>query len=341
MRIVGVDLGYGYVKAAAGGDARIMFPSVVGAVRDLSLAAGIGANNIGYRVAVNADEKFVGELAIRESLDPVRPFGQEKIDHPATKILLATALSLVGGGTVHLVTGLPIRHYAAQKDAMRDALRGFQAEVRVYEKDIQAHVKIEELTVFPQSAGALFGAMLAAANGLLDEPDLLHPSGLIACVDVGYRTTDVCVLDAGADFALIHRMSDTFDVGMGQAAEAVREQLSTESGRGVPLRAVEAALDDVDGGLFWWRDKEYDLSEYAQPALQELAATLAAALERLWGDDADRVRKTLIAGGGGLRLAPWLSNLLPGAVALDDPQMANAVGFYHVAMDRARRLQRA
>jgi len=348
---VGVDLGYGFVKAVSESGERALFPSVVGSGGPRALAGLFGekrASEDRYHVVVRAfgaasggspaaEERFVGDLALRESPDASRAFDSDRADHPSTLALLAVALGLLAGdrGPAHLGTGLPLQYYSGQKERFRRALEGLSAEVEFLSPPLgKRRVSVGRVTLFPQAAGAFF-AQLLDESGRVRDPDLARGGGLVGVVDVGYKTADFLAVDVGDGLAVRDRLSGTLDWGTSAVTRAVQRQIEAASGRVVDAVAVDAALHGP-GVLYVW-GAEYRVSEMAREARREAARAIADHLELRWGDALGLMRRVYFAGGGAADLWEHLRRIHPAAQLVPDGQFANARGFLAVAAWAARR----
>lgn len=131
MENVAVDLGYGFVKAVSSSGKRVVFPAIVGkgAEHNINNVFGNVLNDErNMHVVYNREHYFLGELAYK-SKGPSRIFQQERYNHEYTKILLNAAIQLVtnnNGGSVNVVTGLPLDYYQAQAKAFQQSILGIQ-----------------------------------------------------------------------------------------------------------------------------------------------------------------------------------------------------------------------
>ena len=116
---IGLDLGYGYVKGVNEAGKTVLFPSLVGNAyqRNLIGLFGQNLNNLIENMHVvlrngkeEQEEYFIGDLARREGRNVSYAFDENKINHPNTKAVLASASALLfpsNDEPVHIVSGLP------------------------------------------------------------------------------------------------------------------------------------------------------------------------------------------------------------------------------------------
>ncbi|MGQ9498757.1 MAG: ParM/StbA family protein [Desulfotomaculales bacterium] len=318
--LIAVDVGYSHVKAISEEGRRALLPSVVAPYRELVLAD-LSRDGVGHVVEIKrpsgeVTKYFVGELAVREGQVPIFTLARDKYLLPEQDALLLAAARLLGTGqgTV-LVAGLPVTDYRERKETLRRHLEALAAWVSV---DGEKHVWVtfSRIVVYPQGAGAL-----------LTVPDLPE-DGLVAVVDVGYKTTDyVTAQIVNGAVQPVSRLCGTVDCGVHQVLEAVAQEFQTRTGAPLdPVRAGEVAAR----GKVFFRGKEIDLAPAVAAARRDVARAIAGRVLAALGDRADFVRRIYLAGGGAQAL-PDLPAMFPVAEILPDPQWANAVGFLKAA----------
>ncbi len=126
---MGIDIGFGFVKATDG-QQKYLFPSVVGEAREIRYKTGLNTNSIldNLIVEVDNDKYFVGDLAIRQSDLIQSTISDKRINSIENKVLFLTAFALLDGvGTgvskFNLVTGLPVDEYIEYKDTLMKQLQ--------------------------------------------------------------------------------------------------------------------------------------------------------------------------------------------------------------------------
>jgi plasmid segregation protein ParM len=314
--MVAVDVGYGLVKAVRD-DRRVAWASTAQPGRASAYAA-LGPAD-GHSVVVRRPG---GEPEAWRLGDPRGPRAWADVaaareGYPVHVLAACAALGVAGD--VSLAVGLPLALWAQpeQRRALRDSLAGLRAEVSIDGGPV-APMAVADVRVLPQAAGAFAAALRA-------DPELAsRPCGLI---DVGYRTTDYLVMRrAAAGLAPDDAACGSADLGIGQVYERVRAALEAEAGALVPEGAVEEALEHY-GGRMWLRGREVDVAAMVRREAAALAAEVAAAVRRAWGDRLALLGAVLLAGGGGEALAPHLADLHPLLRLVPDPVWANARGF--------------
>lgn len=241
-----VDVGYGYVKAAAPHEATARFaavfaPEPADATWDQTFGAG-GLDRMWWQPEGATPQLFwIGEAARRRP-GAQRPWAQAATERVGYTLLVDAALAAVMppgtlNGTVDLVVGLPLGLFGSQKAAPQQALLGHTATVRRGREGPLA-LRIAQVTVLPQAAGAYYAAALAPDA----DPALTRePAGVI---DVGYRTTDYFVMEPDGQGGVrpVRTLSGLLDLGLITVTEAVRQRLEDRTAQLLDPLRVEAAL---------------------------------------------------------------------------------------------------
>lgn len=318
MQAIGVDLGFGAVKAVWHGG-KAVFPSVwseapEGDATTWGLGQGAAALEVdGRRVIVGpAADRLPGAH---------RPFGDGRLADPEALPLLAAALWASGvQGDVALGSGTPLARFAAERDAARRALEGRTLHLAC--DDHATTVRIARLVLRPQGVGA--------ALWLLTR-DLLPTDGLAVIVDVGTRTTEIVTLDL-ADASPVLPLCWSTAVGVTQAAESLAAEAEAATHWPPP---VDQCIARLRGQSPTWHGQA--LPEPG-PHLDRLAGTLRADILRRIGDAAGRVSAVALVGGGCVLLGDRLRGALPGAAIPLSPEeavFANAEGYRAAALAQA------
>lgn len=327
MKILGVDIGFGYTKATDGRRFQI-FKSVIGEANQVQFAEALvpSAAESPRHFVVNGEEVFVGELAETQSrgrsftLDPQ----QFLSGYAKTLALAALAPYAEHGDPIRLVTGLPISFFRRQRDALTSLLQNRHNVTIVHpvHGPEEKTVYIERVRVVPQPFGSLFSLMLDD-DGKPANPRLLNEK--IGVIDIGFRTTDFTIAERTR---YSERGSASSDSGMATAYTTVANVLHENSGVNIELYRLYEA---VTRGTIKIRGERYDLTKLVQHAYQQLATRIASEANRLWTDDWD-LDAILVTGGGGATLAPYLQPLLKGEVlpvpAEFDPRVGNVLGYW-------------
>lgn len=309
MKILGVDIGFGYTKAT---DGRLfqLFKSIVGEAADIQFADSLlpASQAQPRHFEIGGQGFFVGELAEAQSrgrgftLDP-----SHFITHYAkTLALAAIAPYSQDGEPLRLVTGLPISFYRRHKDALTTLLQNRHPVTVVHANGSreEKQILVDRVRVIPQPFGSMFNLMLNDLGKATSQRFLTDKIGII---DIGFRTADYTISEKTR---YSERGSASTDSGVSTAFVAIANVLQEKSGVSVELyRLIDAAAK----GVIKIKGKRYDLTKVVEQAYQQLATKIATEVNRLWADDWD-LDAIVITGGGGATLAPFLAPLLEGEV---------------------------
>ncbi|NPV89612.1 MAG: ParM/StbA family protein [Firmicutes bacterium] len=338
---IALDLGYGYTKGVNQDNDRFITPSLVGSGRKMYLGEifGSGDDNNDLYVRLESGgrsaEYFVGDLARRESRDASQAFDSNKVFHPHTQVLLATAAARLmpkDQRKVHLVSGLPLEEYYRQKDAFQQHLENFQAKVTFIKNDKDVYskeIKFDEVTIFPQGAGAVYHAFKKHRG-------YFQKGYLIGLVDVGTKTTDVIVFEVADRFIIRHQLSATFEIGTSTLYQEILSKSSEMVGSTLESNKIPIIMENMKA--FYHRGQDYDLSGIVEQARNNIALSIKDKLTALWGSDIDCFRVVFLGGGGSGELNTGLRGIHPTTVLLEDCQFANAYGFMVVHSMVTKRL---
>ena len=128
MKVVGVDIGFGFTKVTDGKQVEI-FKSVLGDPADIQFRESLldaSGQRVPHRHIETEDGAwFVGELAEAQSRGRSFTLDQDKLIAGFLRTLTLTALSDVvdDGSPIRLVTGLPISYYRRHKNELIDKLQ--------------------------------------------------------------------------------------------------------------------------------------------------------------------------------------------------------------------------
>ncbi|HCC33655.1 MAG TPA: hypothetical protein DEQ28_07150 [Clostridiales bacterium] len=342
--IVGVDLGYGFVKAVNEQDDKIVFPAVIASGKERSWGKLFDRVPDDYFVTVrpesgSPEEYFVGRLAESSGHVVSRAFDSQKAGHPTERVLLLTALGLLAGdGPCVLALGTPLQQYtpAAVADLQR-TYSGLTADVEVRSSEVRrTRVQVARVSVLPQGAAVLLG-LLADRDGRVHLGDVLRFGGLVGFVDVGYRTTDYLLLEVSPQGRVLplYEMSGTLDLGMVDVVKKLRDQVQDRvSGSSVDLVAVNRAWHETR--LFYWSGRDYDLGELGRLDMEQVARAIRDRLVQAWSNRLPQVRFLFLAGGGAPDVQPYFDGF--GGLQCRQimwPQEANARGYMLVTRSGA------
>ncbi len=320
---IGLDVGYGLVKAAASNGKSVCFESRVAPAEFIRFQANIGAKVRTNGLTLHDPEEgplFVGELASKQGRPGAirSPRDRNRVTDPITIHLADAAFAMLLPGAEHarvrVATGLPVAFY-------RDAFQLSQHLLGTHQILLEGRglsVAVEDVLVVPQPFGALL-SMILDERGMLRVDAMELVEGRVAVLDIGTFTTDLILVE-GLEY--IESRSASVEVGVSTAIEMIRKVLLDDYRVSYELHEIEQALRRgwlvIDG-------KKHQLNGLASERLDPIARSIEAQARTLW--NISTLTAMLLAGGGSLALKPWLDPRFGQAIYAPDAAMANAVGF--------------
>lgn len=338
---VSVDIGYGFVKAISSSGKRALFPSVVGSGRERGLASFLETSKkeideSELHVKVNGKHYFVGEMALRNSSDVSRVFDRVRFNHEYTMILLHVAIQLVADPAedeIVIYTGLPLDYYKTQvKDFTTKLYEPFPTLEWQFGHSLlqMKRNRIVEARVFPQALSAIW-ATLINADGRFTQPELMVEGSQVAVIDIGFRTTDICVVEMkqGGGFIPVLNLSDTLDIGVVNLYENVKSAYQDITGGAELSESKISKL--LKTNTIRYKGKQFDLSEPIQKAHEAVVTSIFDRIHKLWKNEADTFDQIFLVGGGSHVFSDYFNRQQPEMYKLIvDSQFANAIGYYRI-----------
>lgn len=327
---IGVDVGFGFVKATDGTQ-RYIFPSVVGDARELRYKTGMGSDNILDNLAVQVDgeDYFVGDLANRQSEFLLSTQSQKRVSSIENKVLFNTSLVLFNAPVTkesqfNLVTGLPVDEYKEYKYRLKEQIKGSQVVHMVYNgHKYRYEIVIDKCKVIPQPFGTLFNELLTA-SGKVDKREL--STSKIGVIDIGFRTTDLVVAD---NLEFVEKLSITVETAMSSAYKLITRNLKEELGFNKPIYQMEKIIRD---GRLSFQNETIELNDLITKAYNMAAKKIASEVSSLWSNlwEFDYI---FITGGGGIALYKYIDDLLEfnNCLKVANGQFGNVDGYLKVA----------
>lgn len=319
--IVGVDIGYGYTKAACG-EHEVIFPSVVGRAERIRYQVDLESHQ-GGGIAILTEEgdHFIGELALLQSRVRWTLLDRSRVQDPSGRLLFLSALSeLIGpeaeSETFRVVTGLPVQWYA-DRDKVIEQLSGKHVVRRVNGRQWVQRLTVDEVLVVPQPFGSLFNSILDARGTLVDET---LARGRLGIIDVGTYTTDYVLVDS---LRYIEKGSGSISTAMSRAYQLIGRSILDTFGLDLKLHEVDQAVRQGRVTVF---GEVHEIDWLVEPALDAVAEEVLAQAGTLWGDGRD-LSAILVTGGGAIALNERIGRRYGHARMLDDAPVANVRGF--------------
>ena len=326
--LVGIDLGYGFVKVVSG-EKTITFPSLVEVgqpVRD-------GFRTADYEVTIDGKTYYVGEMARREGKSLIN------LADPAAKeedlrVLWLTALALVAGDEpLQVVTGLPLNQYDT-REVMTKKWLSFQGDVTINGK--KRCINAESVQVIPQAMGAMMAGLLEPETMALRNPQWMEQGGYLLLIDIGTRTTGVVTFETQPEFTWVSSLSGATDIGMIDVFRALQAAFRQQTGSAPRLEEIPFWENLLRKGETWYGGDVIDFRHTQQAILQQFGERVTQyAIQLLGGEAWQRVAVTFLAGGGAETPKASLQDRGVPTLCIPDAQKANATGYYLFGRSRA------
>lgn len=226
-----------------------------------------------------------------------------------------------GGKELHLVTGLPVEDYFIE--GVRDQEKIDEKKRNLMKPITGASSHVSLAAIKQVDVGCQ--AVASWIDWVLDEElnEVHDPSGSVAIVDIGGRTTDIAVVVGGA--SIDHARSGTENIGVldvhAALARGLRQRFRVRE-RFSPSQIDEAVRT---GHINLWGD-QCNISDLLRDAKLEIEGKLAREIQRKIGY-ASNLNAVLFVGGGAQLFSGVADNFRNGAV-VEDAEFANARGLY-------------
>jgi len=330
---IGLNVGYGWTKAV-NGEQSAVFESCIAPALQVAYKSDLANVNGHHQMTVNGQQWFVGETARLHQPDLVI---EPRARGRAENVILPLALSAlyrvgVRDGQVSLITGLPIRWYAQDKNNLAEMLNGKHVFTAHSLQGANVHhtVEIANVVVVPEAFGTYFRVLLNSVGELTDPAEIRNEH--VAVADIGTHNTNYLAIAPGPRYT--EGRSGSTPVGMARVYEIVVEGVYQKYGRELSFRAAEDVVrNSTAGGAQIRIDGELrNIDEIVTHALGAVAEAVTGTAKTLWGDGND-FAVILLTGGGAHPLRTYFEQVYKHArIITDDPQLANATGFYRYAL---------
>lgn len=322
-RNIGIDLGFGFVKAT-NGEKDFIFPSVVGAGQDLTYRSELTTyvdpiENLA--VTVDGKKFFVGDLAVRQSEILSRSLGENHAQDKNTRVLLLATLALFVRGEseeFNVVTGLPPSYYLSYKDSLVEMVKGNHTILLNTDgTDKKKNIIVDQVKVIPQPMGTMFQSIFDA-KGVLEDKELARSK--VGVIDVGFRTTDFTVVDK---LEYIDKQSYSTATGMSNAYAIISDYLRNK----YRIYKENFELDEIiQKAQIKVAGKMESIEQIKKEAYERVSAKILTEMNSIWDQrDLDII---LLSGGGGKALADYiLPELETNHSLVESSQTANVHGY--------------
>lgn len=320
MHIVGLDIGYGFVKAKTG-ERDVVFPSVVGDVVQADFGNDLVTAGAGRTIAVDGRRWFYGRHAQKHSRNPLILFSRERTEQrDIMRVLLCAAIAELGiDGRISLCTGLPVGWFA-DRDDLEGILKGRHDFVV---DDRPTSVVVHQVVTVPQPFGSFFDQILDTEGRLVNRS---IAGAKIGILDIGTFTCDLAVADC---LEYIPKLSGSKTIAMSNVWRHVRDGIKDAYG-------IEYEMDQVDeivrnGQCITVEGQEKTVSALVDAAIDSLAQQVIAFARDRWGHARD-FKRIILTGGGAYYIADRIKDVYPHTVVLHAPHLGNLRGFHRYAV---------
>jgi len=321
-KLLGLDLGFGFTKCTDGAQPVIfqshMYRATESGITPDHSAAGI------HRIEMDGEAYVVGHD--RAGLSPFEDFPRqpERLINDYGHHLILTALATYSDQEIplYVVVGLPIAYFRRWETRLVENLSGYhKIGVRdPADRYARKNIHVRKLHVVPHPLGA-FTSLIMDHEGRFRSSE--YDAIKIALVDIGFRTTDVMIMDATR---FCHRGSETFQQGLVNAFASIARRLDQETGQ---MPRLEQLYKAIHRGFIRVGDQEYNLKNLREETFHHLSSALADRINYALKDDWD-IERVVLTGGGAVEIAEHLAPLVNGEVVLiehdQDARLGNAQG---------------
>lgn len=330
IKLIGVDLGFGFTKGFDG-QQTIIIPSVLSDSGRPN--EGGGGHRItrerGFHLVADDAAFYVGDLADCDWRSPRRPRQPERLfgDYGKRLVLAVLAAYTEMENPLHVVIGIPVSYYQFFKDSFEDRLSGYHklAWMQPDGSRVPRNVHIRKIHTIPHPMGTYSGLVMDV-NGQMQADKFKTKK--IALVDIGFRSTNVITMDR---MRFSNRYSGTIDLGISRGFEVIDRKLRNEAGH---CARFDQLYQAVRMGYIRVEGQSYNLERVRKEAFSRLAEELADNIGHMLASawDLDRL---LLTGGGSREQADFIGPLLPGEVSQveneQDARLNNAQGQLRLA----------
>ena len=315
----GLDIGYNMTKIVGGNPPKTAsFPSVTGTPDRSSFALG---DTSGIYLE-QPQAVAVGDVAIEQSRITRRREDRGWIESDEWYLLAMAALTEMTTGNTRfdIVTGLPVAFFS-DKEKVVEKLMGYHQVKRDGRRG--QGLTVDSVRVIPQPFGTLLDVCLNNQGKVVD---LALAQGRVGVIDCGGKTCNILAVNRLAE---ISRETASVNVGGWTAAKMLSRDLA-ERCPNLDLRPHEVTQAIIEKSVIYYGEK-VDLSEPVDEILKSLAAQVVAEATQVWNGAAE-LSAVLVSGGGALLLGEHIREHFRHARVVGDPVMANARGFWKLAM---------
>jgi plasmid segregation protein ParM len=326
-KLLGLDIGFGFTKCVGEERAVILDSRLQPCPQDDADPSALTAG--GYLLELPEGRFLVGQDRRGASASAAFARRPERLLGEYAKSLALTAAALFSEqeAPLQIVLGLPLAETQRWQPILKEGLAGYHKFSLAEPAGpwIHKNIHIRKVHVVPHPLGTFIN-LIMDREGRLRDSDGQHQK--LALVDIGFRTTDVMVMEAGR---FCNRGSATIEMGIGDALAAMARKLGRNGAASPDWSSFYRA---VCMGVIRIGEETYDLNAWREESYQQLAAALADQINFRLREDWD-LERLLLTGGAAGDLAEHLAPLLHGEIDLieheKDTRLNNAQGHFSLA----------
>lgn len=298
IQIMSMDFGRGYTKIVTeynGKSYETKFKSVAGLGRDIDLSK--------YKkpiyIKVNGEDYFIGDLALKQSHDPIRNSRDSKTSRTVQTLFCAALSELAFADKVKVMFTVPNDSYT--KSILKEIENTYKDKIFTVKDNITNTIKsveVVDVNIFRESDAIYYHVFGSRTN---DDKN-------VTMCSIGFKTTEISSFNVGGMFD--DRYSTTIHYGQQDILSYVRTQLKNDG--------IIKDLADID-------DNNTDYNEYKKQANEWATESIIQKIESFLPNEGKEYDVFI---GGGTSLLLEFDNSF---IKVDDPQMATAKGAYYVA----------
>lgn len=272
-----------------------------------------------------------GAEAVKKAMTGARKESASWIETPEYMSLFLASLSELTEATqatLDLVTGLPLADYERDRSRLRERLLGTHQFVREGRRG--QSLTVETVRVVPQAWGAVL-ALLLDDKGRIVQPELSKEK--VAVLDIGGHTVNYLSVDGLSD---IPSETQGTERGTWTIVRVAREYLDRNH-PGLKRMSDHDVMEAVIAGETYDAGEPVDLSHVTEPIIDDIGQEIVDTATQYWGAGAATFRRVIVCGGGAHLWGDHIKRAFKQAVVVDNPELANARGFYRFAVNQANK----
>lgn len=258
LQFIGIDLGRGYTKGYTeykGKPKECLFQSTIGEGREIDYSD----YDRPIYLKINTEEVFIGNLAEKESFNPLPNYSDDKTTDVAQKLLYSALNELAESEYVKICIGVPNK--AFNKATLEKVSTTYSGRMVTVEDRIKKTIKnivIVKVDIFREADAALFHVV----NNSPNRTELQKSrNGMIT---VGFRTSEISYFDKGMKYN--DKLSRTIELGNRTVLDVIQKTLSKQG--------IMKELSEIDN--------DTDYSELKEAGYKRLMEKINQTIEMNW-----------------------------------------------------------